>query len=234
MKYTWLGQGGFLFEGKECTLMIDPYLSNSLHESAGVQFTRLVPVDTKFLSAHPDVLVLTHNHGDHTDRATLMHLLTGPKSIDVLCPSSVYYDLRNTYADRHNLVLFNRGTEWTSNGTTFKAVKAVHSDPAPIGLVFELDDLCVYVTGDSLYDSSIFREIPRPVDMLCICINGKGNNMNIADALRFTREISPRTVVPVHWGMFERFSTDPDPFIHAFSDGEIVAQKPEFFRTVEI
>jgi L-ascorbate metabolism protein UlaG (beta-lactamase superfamily) len=234
MKATWLGQGGFFFEGEECSVMIDPYLSNSLFESMGNAFTRLVPVDESFLSAKPDVLVLTHAHGDHADKATLARLLSGPKEIEVLCPSSVYYELRKVYGSSHNMILFDRSTEWTKNGITFKAIKAVHSDPSPIGVRFTMEERSIYVTGDTLYDASIFGDLDGPVDYLFVCINGTGNNMNISDALRFTRKVGPKTVVPVHWGLFEKYSADPNVFISGLAGTGIETRKLEFFTAVEI
>ena len=234
MKATWLGQGGFFFEGEECSLMIDPYLSNSLFESMGDAFKRLVPGDESFLSATPDLLVLTHAHGDHADKATLARLLSGPKEIEVLSPSSVYYDLRKIYAPQHNMVLFDRGTEWTKNGITFKAIKAVHSDPSPIGVFFTMDGMTFYITGDTLYDESIFADLEGPVDYLFVCINGTGNNMNIADALRFTKKVGPKTAVPVHWGLFENYSSDPDFFLDGLKGCGVAARKLEFFKAVEI
>ena len=66
MKITWLGQAGLLFESNEIKIIIDPYLSNSV-ESIQPHFWRRMPVDEKFLKITPDVIVLTHDHLDHTD-----------------------------------------------------------------------------------------------------------------------------------------------------------------------
>ena len=62
MKITWLGQAGLLFEGG-LSVMIDPYLSDSVGEKHGNP--RRVPVDERFFAAAPDVMIFTHNHLDH-------------------------------------------------------------------------------------------------------------------------------------------------------------------------
>jgi len=232
LKITWLGQGGFFFEGRDCSLMLDPYLSDSVRKSKGEAFRRLVPVEERFLSVNPDVLVLTHSHGDHADKETLAALLADSRGIEVLSPSSVYYDVRKDYSESHNMVLFDRGTEWTKSGVRIKAVKAIHSDPSPIGALFEMDGLRVYVTGDTLYGEEIFGDLGGGIDVLFVCINGKGNNMNIEDAVRFTRKVRPKIVVPMHWGMFEG-DAGPGSFLEKLNGDAFKVRTLEYCRPVD-
>lgn len=232
MKITWLGQGGFLFEGRDCSLMIDPYLSDSLRASRGDAFRRLVPVERRFLSAAPDVLALTHAHTDHTDKETLAALLSGSSGTDVLSPSSVYYDLRMDYSEFHNLVLFDRGTEWTTKGVRIKAVKAIHSDPSPIGVLFDMDGVRIYVSGDTLYGEDIFGDVDLPVDLLFVCVNGKGNNMNGEEAARFARRVNPKVAIPMHWGMFAG-SFDPGSFLDTMNNDAIKVRMLEYCRPLD-
>ena len=72
MKITWLGQAGLMFETCGKTVIVDPYLSDSV-ERIEPQNYRRVAVDESFLSVKPDVIVLTHDHLDHTDPDTLWH-----------------------------------------------------------------------------------------------------------------------------------------------------------------
>ncbi len=216
LKTIWLGQGGFHFSDGELSVMVDPYLSDSLFRSRGEDFRRMLPVREDFFLLDPDVLVLTHGHGDHADEETLVRVLSSRKRMDVLCPSGVYPGVRKEYGSRHNVVLFDRGTEWTAGGVTLRAVRAVHSDPSPIGLFFTMAGETVWVTGDTLYSRDLVTDMRAagiPVDWLYVCINGMGNNMNAIDAARLAQAVGPGTAVPMHWGMFERFSADPGPFM---------------------
>ena len=74
MKITWLGQAGLMFETCGKIIVVDPYLSDSV-EKIEPHNKRRVPVDENFLKIQPDVIVLTHNHLDHTDPDTLRHYL---------------------------------------------------------------------------------------------------------------------------------------------------------------
>ena len=75
MKVTWLGQAGLLFETDGKKIIVDPYLSNSV-QKIEPHNARRVAVDERFLKIKPDILLLTHNHLDHTDPETLPHFLT--------------------------------------------------------------------------------------------------------------------------------------------------------------
>ena len=51
MKITWLGQLGVAIESGGRMLMVDPYLVDTLHETNGPQFARMVPVNEGWLDA---------------------------------------------------------------------------------------------------------------------------------------------------------------------------------------
>ena len=55
MKVTWLGQAGLLFETSGKTIIVDPYLSDSV-EKIEPQNKRNVAVDERFLKIKPDIL----------------------------------------------------------------------------------------------------------------------------------------------------------------------------------
>ena len=69
MKITWLGQAGLLFEKNGKTVMIDPYLSDSVVKVNPLNFRR-VPAEEKFFDMTPDVMIFTHDHLDHYDPET--------------------------------------------------------------------------------------------------------------------------------------------------------------------
>lgn len=206
LKITWLGQGGLLLENEDMKIIIDPYLSDSV-EKINPRNYRRVPVCAEFLKVEPDVLICTHNHLDHVDPETLSHYLDTERSICVLSPKSAWDEIRKN-GRNHNYVLFNRHSEWTFKGIKFTAVKAEHSDIHPIGVIIDDGDKKYYVTGDTLYNTEIFDDIPNDIDVLFLPINGVGNNMNMLDASRFADHVKAKKVVPVHWGMFDELNPD--------------------------
>ncbi len=208
MKITWLGQAGLLFETGEMKIAVDPYLSDAVGKKDPSKHRR-VPVDKRFFGACPDVVVLTHQHLDHTDPETLSRLLGGEKSVTVLA-SGLAWETARALGGGHNYVLFNRHTEFTLGPVRFRAVKAEHSDPCAVGVLIEAEGKTYYVTGDTLYNTDIFPDLPERIDAVFLPVNGAGNNMNMADAERFCQRIRAKIAVPVHCGMFD--DIDPGAF----------------------
>lgn len=211
MKVTWLGQGGFLFDVNGFKIMIDPYLSNSV-EKIEPQNYRRFPVDDKFLSVKPNIIVLTHNHLDHTDPETLKHYLTTDDCVTVLASFNAWKIVREKFKNsNNNYVSFNVGTEWTENGILFKAVYAEHSDEYAIGVIITVDGKNYYVTGDTLYNSTVFASITDKIDYCFVAVNGKGNNMNFVDGARFVSKLGA-VAVPMHCGLFDSLKLEDFPF----------------------
>ena len=210
MKITWIGQAGLLFDNGKVKIMLDPYLSNSVAKVNPLNDRRVL-IDESLFEISPDVMIFTHDHLDHYDPETAPRFLENQeKTMTVLSPTSVWQKAKQH--GTHNYVEFNRHTEWTEHGFRFSAVKAVHSDPFAIGVVIEdLEEKKIYyVTGDTLYNTEIFKDLPKNIDFVFLPINGVGNNMNAADAVRFFKDCGARWAVPYHVGMFD--SKTPDIF----------------------
>ncbi len=203
MKITWLGQAGLLIETNGKKIMIDPYLSDSVAK-INPKNTRRVPVNEAFFKTSPDMIICTHNHLDHTDPETLAHYLGKDGSITVLAPGAAWQELRR-YGGAHNYVCFERHSEWSEGDLRAIAVRAEHSDPKAIGVVIESEGARLYITGDTLYNTEIFADVLPlgALDAIFLPINGVGNNMNMRDAARFCEVLSPKTAVPMHWGLFD-------------------------------
>lgn len=206
MKITHLGQAGLLFEKDGVQIMIDPYLSNSV-EKINPKNYRRIEVDESFFEVKPDIMIFTHNHLDHYDPETVEKFITCDSRITVLAPQTVWDEVRK-FGGENNYVLFNRHTQWTQNGVRFTAVKAEHSDASAIGVIVDDGEKKYYITGDTLYNTEIFGDIPSDIDMIFLPINGAGNNMNMVDAKRFCEKIKAKAVVPMHCGMFDEIDVN--------------------------
>ncbi len=201
MKITYIGQAGLVFETDGVVVMIDPYLSDNVAK-VNPQNYRRVPVDEKIFEIKPDIMIFTHSHLDHYDGETVSHFITDKTEMTVLAPGSVWGDVRKI-GGNNNYVLFNRHTVWTEKGFKFTAVKAEHSDDFAIGVIIDDGNKKYYITGDTLYNHEIFKDIPKDVYAVFLPVNGVGNNMNMADAEAFCEKIKPKAAVPIHCGMFD-------------------------------
>lgn len=206
MKITYLGQAGLLFEKNGFKIMIDPYLSDSVKKVNPKNYRR-VAVDESFFDIKPDVMIFTHNHLDHYDPETAEKFITEDSNVIVLAPKSVWDEVRKI-GGNNNYILFNRHTTWTENKIKFTAVKAEHSDITPIGVIIDDGEKKYYITGDTLYNEDIFADIPDDIYALFLPINGVGNNMNMADASSFAKQINAQKTVPIHIGMFDELTAD--------------------------
>lgn len=222
MEITWLGQAGLLFETGDLTIIIDPYLSDSVEKINPRSFRR-VAVDERFFAVRPDVMIFTHNHLDHYDPETVARYITPDSRMTVLAPSSVWGEVRKLGGE-NNYVLFDRHTQWTERKVRFEAVKACHSDPTPIGVLIYHEGKTYYVTGDTLYNNEIFPDLPKDIDMVFLPINGVGNNMNMTDAARFAEKCGAKKVVPIHFGMFDELN--PEQFA---CENKVI---PEIYKTI--
>jgi L-ascorbate metabolism protein UlaG (beta-lactamase superfamily) len=201
-KITFLGQAGLCFDTGGKKIVVDPYLSNSVGERDAKK-NRRQPIHEEWLNIKPDILVFTHNHLDHYDEQTVKGYLSADTNALVLAPRSVWDKVR-LFGGENNYVQFQAGTKWTENGVTFQAVKAEHSDADAIGVVITIDNENYYVTGDTLYNQSVFDSLPSvEFKAVFLPINGVGNNMNAFDAALFAEKIKARNVVPVHFGLFD-------------------------------
>ena len=167
---------------------------------------RRVPVDEKLFEVKPDIIILTHNHLDHTDPETLKRYLTEDSNILVLASGNAWQEVRRLGGVNNNYVMFNRRTRWTESDIEFYAVYAEHSDSCAIGVVISYQNKNYYITGDTLYNEQIFSDLPQNIDVVFLPINGVGNNMNICDAKRFAERINAKYAVPIHWGMFDELN----------------------------
>ena len=207
MKITWIGQAGLLMQTEEKTILIDPYLSDSVSKVQPQNYRR-VPVDKSFLTVRPNVIVITHKHLDHLDKETLVNYLTQDSGITVLAPNGSYQELRGM-GGNNNYVLFNNGTSWTEGNIVFRAVKAEHSDDDAIGVILSENGKNYYVSGDTLYSERVFASLPNiTFDVVFLPINGVGNNMNFIDAKKFASRLNAKKVVPIHFGMFDNIKAE--------------------------
>lgn len=208
MKITYLGQAGLLFETGGKVVLVDPYLSDSVAKTQP-ENARRQPIDERFLRLKPDVIVITHAHGDHYDKETLRHYLCDTGKMTVLSPYSVWTDVRKFGGSDVNYVLFDVDTAWTEGDVLFRAVKAEHSDAYAVGVIVSAEGKHYYVTGDTLYSERVFDSLPDvDFEAVFLPVNGRGNNMNFADAARFAARTKARYAVPLHIGMFDALTAD--------------------------
>jgi L-ascorbate metabolism protein UlaG (beta-lactamase superfamily) len=213
----WLGQSGFLFRWRRRSLLIDPYLSDSLtRKYAGtdrehVRMTRRV-VDPGRLD-FVDVVCSTHGHTDHLDAETLKPIIAGGAAL--VCPAA-NSELAAERVGHAPDVEMSAGDTATVAGFDVELVPAAHPELAPkyAGYVVVCGGTRIYHSGDSVvYPGMAERLRTGGTTLALLPINGALGNMSGPEAARLAHAIGAGLVVPCHYDMFEFNTASPAAFV---------------------
>lgn len=206
MKVTRLGQAGLLFAAGGVNILVDPYFTDSAFAVSGVHRKSEAPA--RVWDIKPDMVLITHDHIDHYDPGTFSRFVNAKTAVTVLSPRSVWEKAR-LQGGNNNFVLVSPGVRWTLGGAAVTAVRAFHSDAYAVGFALEAEGKTVYVTGDTLYSGLLAEGLPfAAADCVFLPINGRGNNMNAADAAKLAADLRAKRAVPVHYGLLDDVSPD--------------------------
>ncbi|MNK18038.1 metal-dependent hydrolase [compost metagenome] len=236
MKIKWIGQSGYVIDFKEIRLIVDPYLSNSLDRIQGLK--RLFPVSIEIAHLHPDFIYCTHNHLDHFDPETIIQIVELFPLCKIIGPISVIEHAEKLKIKADNLILLQQGDHLQFPDFRITATPAFHSDPYSTGLLIETNKHTVYFSGDTENPPALAKVIKTMMraqpDLFFVCINGKLGNMNINEAVRLTKDIQPKLVIPNHYGMFAENTADPRCFLNACDNEKIKSMALEIGQTIDV
>jgi len=224
LKITWLGQGGFLLESQGQRLCIDPYLSDLVERRQGL--TRISSWIPEIADIKAEHYFCTHSHMDHFDPETLPVALEKFPGSKVLGPLSVVGKCAEVGIDGSRVM--EVADAYDLGAFKLTLTPAYHSDKASRGVIVEADGIKVYISGDSEYRDSLVADVKKcaggDLEAVFICINGLFGNMNYEDAARVVKELAPKVVYPMHYGLFAENTIDPQPFVELFAGSAIEAK----------
>jgi len=230
----WLGQSGFLIQYNGNTLLIDPYLSDSLTEKysqtdkAHIRMTELV-IDPATLDI-VDVVSSSHNHTDHLDPVTLKALVKVNPQMQMVAPrANKNLVLERSQIDESALHLLNAGESCDiHSGISFCGIPAAHNEfdidlqgnHRFMGYVIKLGPYTIYHSGDTLYKPEIVEALSGfDIDIAILPINGHvperrvAGNLDAEEAISISQQIKAKLTIPCHYHMFEFNTVEPDEFI---------------------
>ncbi len=212
---TWLGQGGFLLDTGGVRIAVDPYLSDS---QRAVGMKRSFPPPFSAEEIKPDMVCITHDHPDHFDEETMLQLYKFCHNCAILGPKGVIAHCRKLGFNPARTVTLTPGdTTFSYEGIRVRAVKAMHTDADAIGLAISANGFRIYISGDTRRDDSIVTSVKNALgsspDVMAICINGRNGCMDDVDAFRMVRALQPKVALPTNYGLFEKDTADPRPFV---------------------
>ena len=215
MKITWIGHSALKLEGSK-TVFIDPFITGN-------------PVASENLASisQADVVVVTHDHGDHLGDSYAICKKTGATLVSI-------YEIAEEAA-KHGVKAegMNIGGTVTVNGTAVSLVPAFHTaglGGTPTGAVVEMDGKKVYHAGDTglTLEMQLIGEMYTP-DIGFLPIDGRFN-MTPKLAAKAVELLNIPKIVPFHYDTFPMVKSSPEEFKQlAGGKSEIIIIKPGEF-----
>ena len=215
----WLGQAGFAFKTPGGTVVYaDPYLSDAVQKSAGFKRLSRPPVEAEEVRA--DVVVLTHEHGDHMDTDALPVIARNNPECVFAAPSGCGDGLDTAGVAPERRRLLSAGALCAAApGVSIHAASADHGSfsPSAVSVALDLAGVKVMLSGDTSWRPDLFAPLyALGLDVLIPCINGSYGNMGHIDAARCAAEAGARIAIPCHfWTFAEQGAGDPLGFVAA-------------------
>ena len=231
----WRGQSGLLVKSRWATVLIDPYLSESLTAKyAGtakphIRMTRC-PVDPSLLSMI-DLVCCSHKHSDHMDPVTLTAVLKSSPQAELVLPTALIGHAGQIGIESDRLVGLNHGEvyENSEKKIAVRAISAAHEglDQNELGeflylsFVMEMDGVKIFHSGDTIPWEGQSEAVGEGMDVAFLPINGRDSsrgvpgNMTSDEAVEFAASLHARHVIPHHYDMFTFNTVDVNEFVHA-------------------
>lgn len=200
---TWHGHSAFSITSPTRTVLIDPWFDGNPSAQKTAE------------NVEADLVLVTHDHGDHVGQALEICQRTGAK---LGCIVELAAKLKaQGLADEQvlNGIGFNIGGTVTYEGISVTMVQATHSCEVgvPVGYIIRLEDgYTVYHAGDTgLFSSMALWGKLYKIDLALLPIGGVFT-MDAAQAAMAAMMLRCNKVIPMHWGTFPALAQNVDAF----------------------
>jgi L-ascorbate metabolism protein UlaG (beta-lactamase superfamily) len=201
LKVKFFGHSFFQVSFGRTKILIDPLVYNysckftPLHDSV-VSIDKLSGIDAVFI---------THEHLHHFDKKAVEEI-TKKNNCLIIGHHSVLSEL--DIAPNY-LKPITSGSKFKLNDINV-TVTSVHHPKAfyPVGYLLEKDGITLFHSGDT---QLIDRFTEKTPDIALFPIGGN-RSMDLIDAVRATKSMKPKIVIPMHYDTFEHIKADAKDF----------------------
>jgi len=233
IEFKWVGGATWVLQVDRIKIACDPVLCPGGHIQDYRYFkTRRLnsPRYSESDFQNVNLWLITHKHEDHIDRYGFKLIdrnstIVSRKGLRSYFKQDIYRNLRFTgWHEEINLSVGGMNIE-------IRVLPAIHAKRTLLssivgngnGYLLDItgDDAryCIYVTGDSVYNTSVKKYIGASnIDLI---ITNAGSAMvgksflspvigritnNISDVIKMNTELNPKILIPVHWGTFSHYT----------------------------
>lgn len=208
MKVSYHGHSVVQIQSNGKTILIDPFIN-------GNELT-----DLKVESVKPDVIILTHGHGDHVGDTVEL-----AKKHDALVIANFELAAFLSWQGVTNTHAMHIGGSYQFDFGKVKLTQAFHGSShftenneivylgMPAGILFMNEGKTLYHAGDTaLFSDMKLIGDRHPIDVAFLPI-GDNFTMGPEDAAYAAKLLNAKTVVPMHYNTFPPIKQDPHQFI---------------------
>lgn len=210
----WLGQAGYVVRSAGLTVVIDPYLSDSAAGESG-EFARKYPAPIEPEELAADIYIVTHDHLDHLDPATLSRYKRKNDTWFV-APKFCAGKLVSLGIPEKQIAIVSAGGTWSRDAINITGCYALPTGVDVLDttgyLVHFANGRNFYHTSDTQFHPLVLDAAPREPELMLVPINGKWKNPGPEQAVEFARAVQPRYVIPNHYDLMELNSENPKSF----------------------
>lgn len=222
----WIGQGSMVLKVGATVVWIDPYLDDEMDRPAESRRMMPPPCAPEQVT-NADLVLLTHDHRDHIDPASLPAVAAASPAARIIAPAPLRYRVGELIDHVDRVEPATVGEPIQVDNVEIISIPAAHEelDTHPelghkfLGYVLRTGGLTVYCAGDTVpYEGLVETLTDLQVDLAFLPVNGRDfyrtnagtiGNMDYREAAETAAKCGIDTLVPVHWGMFARNTVPP-------------------------
>ncbi|MDQ1004576.1 L-ascorbate 6-phosphate lactonase [Neobacillus niacini] len=229
-----LGQAGILIKGHEEDgfICIDPYLSNSIEQvNPETEFKRAYhPVLSPVMLENADAILITHEHDDHLDFATLREVGQNSENPIFVVPAPLVSMVRSETGNK-NIVGAKANESFQIKGFKITPVPAAHTsyqidlkgNHLYLGYCLEVNGVRLFHSGDTIVTPELIEKVKdfKP-HVVFLPINGGDyfrssreivGNMSFREAVEFSIAVGADLIIPIHYDLFPNNRDNPAYFV---------------------
>ncbi len=201
---VWHGHSNFQIDSPGCRIFIDPFFTGNPAARVGWQD-----------AAAPDLVLVTHLHGDHAGDAVALCQKNGAKLGAVVGAIGPLQEQGLPAELCLNGIGFNIGGTLVEKGVAVTMTEAFHTSDsgAPVGYILTLaDGFTIYHAGDTgiFANMELWGEL-YSIDLALLPAGGVFT-MDGRQAAMAARLLKAKAALPMHWGTFPALAQDTAEF----------------------